>query len=497
MTDATETKTDASMPSTVSGVRLNEMGAFGLKRRDGVILEEPNKCLRYPQNLKTFKVMSRDPSIASALNLIEVMIRKVDWCVVPPRGKESDTEAWNVYADKIKFFEQCMHDMEDTWEDFISDVLSMLIYGYSVQEKVYKYRLGNSGKYPSRYNDGLIGWAKLPIRSQDTIDKWYFDKKGRKLVGCRQNLTGIADNDFYSILDQEKLKIRLPRKKFMLFRINPKRGNPEGRSPLISAYVPWKYKTTIEEYEAVGISRDLAGMPVIKLPPEYFASELDAEKASFMEYCTKVINNMNANRQAGLVFPKYIDPESRQDIFDFSLVGVTGGKNYDTDKVITRYESQILMSFLADVLKLGQGANGSFALADSKTNTLAMSIESILRQIKSVLNRDLVAQTYALNGWDAEEMVQIDHKKLQDDDIDNLSKFIQRCVSVGALEVDRDLSSWLRGRIGAPTVNENNPVNEDLLPNSQSKSGEGMKTAGQGTAKNPTGGDTSTSNKEK
>lgn len=466
-----------------------ENGALGLRISRDNIVEEARCDLRFPKSMQTFKVMSRDPSIAASVALIETLVRRVNWHFVAPEGYEDKD-----YLERVQFFNSCMRDMAEDFDDVINAALSFMIYGYSLHEKVFKVRSGKKGKYPSKYNDGLIGWAKLPSRSQDTIDKWYFDDMGRDLLGARQNMSLVEHNMRYPL---DKKEINLPRNKFMLFKYDSKRGNPEGRSPLLNAYVSWKYKTLIEEFEAMGVSRDMVGMPVISLPPDYFGEDADEDKQKFREYCEKIINDLNANNRAGVIFPRFIDPETKEDLFKFELAGVQGGKNYDTDKIIKRYEGQILTAFLADVLKLGQNGSGSFALADSKTNTLAMAVEGILKQIKTVINRDLVPQTYTLNQWDDLETVEISYGDIEELGLEEISSFVQRNVSVGAMECDKELSNYLRARLRVPPADEDKPVSESLLPKTQSKSGEGMKTAGEGTSNDFGGVDKSVNNKSK
>src|SRR5690606_31461676 len=90
--------------------------------------------------------------------------------------------------------------------------------------------------------------------------------------------------------------------------------------------------------------------------------------------------------------------------FDFQLLSVSSGKQYDTNTIITRWDNKILTALFADFLKLGQDQVGSFALAGAKTNLMAMGIEARLKEIADVINNDLVPQTFALNGWSTEEL---------------------------------------------------------------------------------------------
>lgn len=468
--------------------RQGEVGALGLRVISGRILEEPRRNLQFPESIKTFQIMMRDPSVAASINVIKMFVQTVDWQFKAPKGKENDP----LIKQRVEFFNSLMGDMEESWEDFISSILSMCIYGFSINEKVYKVRNGRKGKYKSRYNDGLIGWAKLPTRSQTTVDKWYFDEDCRNIIGFKQNLKSV---NYLADADVTKLERTIPRSKFMLFKYDDSCGNPEGRSPLINAYVPWRYKVQLEEFEAMGVSRDLVGMPKIGLPPDYLAEDADEDKKMFLEYCKTIINDQIANNRAGLIVPRFIDPETKEDIFEFSLVSRQGAKAYDTAEIIERYSKQIMMAFMSDILSMGQSKYGSHSLADNKTSILAMSCATILRHIRSVINRDLVAQTYALNMWDDEDHVEIDFSDIETPDLEVVSKFIQQTVAVGAIEVDKPMSNYLRSLLGLEPADESQKISEDLSPQTQSKAGEGYKTAGEGTAKSPSAINTSTANK--
>ncbi len=64
-----------------------------------------------------------------------MLIRGCSWDTQPGGNTPADEEA----AD---FVWQCMNDMTETWIDTISEILSMLTYGWSAHEIVYKRRMG-------------------------------------------------------------------------------------------------------------------------------------------------------------------------------------------------------------------------------------------------------------------------------------------------------------------------------------------------------------------
>jgi len=463
-----------------------ELGHIGLKSSAGQIRQEQFADLTYPKAAKTYHKMSYDPTIASALTVLADTIRRLEWEVVVPEGASQE---------KANFIKECMDDLDRPWKEYINEFLRMLVFGYNVNEKVFKRRKGNSrrNKSPSKYNDGKIGWKKLPSRDQQSLTKWLWDSSGRDLIGVKQNLSHVEGDRFSNNMAME---VNIPRSKFMLFRHNAQLDSPEGLSPLRHCYLPWRYKSTIEEYEAIGISRDMAGMPVVGLPPEYMSPNASGDKKEIFEYMQQVVANINANEQAGLVFPRFIDPDSKQDLFSFELLGISGGKQYETDVIVKRYEHRLLMTFLADVLLMGGDSAGSYALSDNKLSLMAVKIGAVLDQLTATLNRDLVGHTFVLNSWDDEVLPEINYKPFDTDSLDDIGKFVQRVVSVGAMEVDQGLSNKLRDLVELEEPEEGKPLREALLPETASKSGEGNKTAGEGTAKKPSGGNKDTSNRD-
>jgi hypothetical protein len=468
--------------SVAPKVRKGELSTVGLNIVNGMVYEEMRQELRYPQAVCTFKEMSYDPTISAANNAIKSMIRRLDWKV-----GFTDTDDLSPKQEQMKtFIEECMNDMDTPWADFINEALSILTYGYSIHEKVYKHRNGVNGKHKSRYEDGKLGWAKLPIRSQDTIYRWIYDSRGQRITHVEQDLSVVTS--YYGSsggkLGFPETKIEIPYNKVLHFRNDVQRGNPEGNSPLKSVYIPWKYKTKIEEYEAIGIARDMGGMPIVELPPEYMSETADAGKKAVYEYFQDVIRNIHANEQMGLIMPKFVDPDTKQDLFGFKLEGVSGGgKQYDTNKIIERYENKILMAYLADVLKLGQDASGSFALSDNKTNLLAVGIEAILKQILDIINRDLIPQTFLMNGEDvSQELPVITHGDLDNRELDQLGKFIQQTVTSGAMEVDEEFSEWTRKQIKAPMPNRERQVKGEMIGGGESQAGSGNGESGAGNS---------------
>ena len=170
--------------------RKGEVGRIGQKRYGGVFYEEFLPELRGRRGMAAYSEMAaNDDLVGAILYAIKMLIRQVDWNVAPGGASEKDQEA----AD---FVLECMADMQDTWTDTISEILSFLTFGWSAHEIVYKRRCGSSRdpRLNSKYNDSLVGWMKLPIRSQESLYQWEYDENDNlvALTRCRRRILSLS-----------------------------------------------------------------------------------------------------------------------------------------------------------------------------------------------------------------------------------------------------------------------------------------------------------------
>ena len=476
-----------AVDDTPDRFKLSESGYLGLNVFNGVSNDELKKELNFPNSVNTYKQMSYHGTINSALTLFENLIGKADWSFKPI--KDANQEELN----QAKIINEMMRDLTDqTWSEFISEALSANMYGFSVHEKVYRRRLKANG---SKYDDGLIGWKKLPIRNQETIEKFIFSEDGNEVKGVKQNLSAISDvyNRYSSRTNNEVI---LPRSKVMLFRAGKSNGDPFGKSMLRDAYLAWRFLSVIEEIEANGVAKDLAGLPVLKLPPQYLSSDASPEQKSIRAYYENVMRNLQLNQQSALILPQAHDPDTKQPLFDLELLSLNGSKAMDTSKIKEYYKNLILTSLFADILVMGQSGGGSNALGVIKNSLSATAAEAMLRKIRDVINTDLIKQTYELNGWNTSRMGAIDFDNLETEDLESFSKAVQRFASTSIIEVDRAVLNRVRESIGVDALPEDMEPDQEKLPAMTSRSGDGFKTAGEGTATSPSGADTSSGNLE-
>lgn len=414
-------------------IDYREVGSTGLKRFSGFIYEDFLQELTGPRAIQTYKEMSlNDATVASMLFAIKSLCRRVPWRVKCASELPQDQDAG-------EFLDSCMNDMSQTWIDTIDEILSMLEYGYSIEEIVYKRRCGDvfDPTMRSKHSDGRIGWRKLSIRSQDSVYRWQFDDHGG-IQGVEQ----LAPPHYYHVT--------IPIEKMLLFRTTVQKNNPEGRSLLRGAYRSWYNKKFIENIEGIGVERDLAGLPCALVPPEILSSGASEGEQALLANIKNIIVNIRRDEQEGVVFPMAYGPNDKP-MYELKLLSSGGQRQFDTDKIINRYDQRIAMTMLADFLFLGQNNVGSFALVDSRTNLFATAVGAQLDIIADVFNRYAIPRLFALNDFQISDYPTITHGDLESSDPKAIGDYIQKLAMSGApLFPNEELQKWLMKVINAP-----------------------------------------------
>lgn len=410
--------------------RFAELGKTGLKRWGGTVTEEFLPELKGIKGVKIYKEMAdNDPVIGAILFAIEMLFRQAEWRIEPA----NDTAGAQLAAD---FLESCLYDMSSTWDDSISEILTFLPFGWSYHEIVYKYRRGDTGEgsTQSKFEDNLIGWRKLPLRSQDTLYEWGFDESGG-IQGMRQ----MAPPDF-NIVD-------IPIEKAILFRTRANKGNPEGRSVLRNAYRPWYFKKRFEEIEGIGVERDLAGLPVITPPSnQNIWDRSNPLMVQMRAEAETLVRSIRRDQMEGIVKPNG---------WELELLASAGKRQMDVDKIINRYDQRMAMTVLADFILLGHTKVGTFSLASSKTDLFATAIGAWLDSICEVFNRYAIPRLFALNPKFAKaDMPKMTHGDVETPDLKELGAFIKDMTGCGILTPDIDLENFAREIAGLPEMQE-------------------------------------------
>lgn len=411
---------------------LVELGTTGLKRSSGFIREEFLRELQGQRGMKAYREMRDNSAIVGAcLGAIEMLIRQVSWCVEPYDSAITEDQK------RADFVDTCRTDMSSTWQEVISENLTMLPYGFAYHELVYKERGGdvNDPTRRSKYSDGLVGWRKIPLRAQDSlapVQPWIIDEAGG-IQAMRQQ----AEPDF-------KLRT-IPIEKALLFRPRTEKNNPEGRSVLRNAYFSWYFAKRIMEVEGIGIARDLAGLPVGWIPIECFDPDATPQARGVKEAMETIVQNVSRDEQEGVLLPLDYQPGTSNKRYDFTLLTTGGRRQFDTSVIIERYERRIAMTMLADFVLMGHEQVGSFALSSDKTALFAIALGGWLDAITEVYNTFAIPRLFALNGWPIDRCPRLKHGDIESPNLAALGDYISKLYGAGfQWGGDKELEAHLR-----------------------------------------------------
>ena len=416
---------------------------YGSLGRNSIFFEEFLPELRGIRGVQAYLEMSdNDATVGAILFAIEMLMRNVDFKVEPAGNTDKDKEA-------AEFVESCMNDMEETWADTLSEILSFMTYGWSYHEIVYKRRVGKSSSpiTNSKYTDGLIGWRKLPIRSQDTLYGWeYKDDDSDELLGMTQTPPPHYE------------QITIPIEKALHFRTRSRKNNPEGRSILRTAYRAYYFKKRLEEIEGYGMERDLAGFPVLYAPADLpIWDSGDPEMARTLARAEYIVSSIRRDAREGLVLP------GGENGWKLELISSGSRRQFDTNAIIDRYDKRIATSVLADFVMLGQQQVGSFALADNKTKIFALAIGTYLDVICEVFNNQGIPRLIDINGEHFKGITdypKMTHGDLDEKDLQVFATFVKEMVGAGVLQPDEALEDEVRRVGGLPERLETAPPAE-------------------------------------
>jgi len=427
--------------TTTTKLDMTEIGVTGLKHMNGMIFEERLRELQGELGYEVYSEMSdNDAVIGAVLFTIEMLIRNVKWRVEPFESKSPDAIA------KADFVTQNMNDMDRPWEEVISETLTMLIFGFAPLEQTFKRRNGlqrlQLNKDPidripnSRFNDGMVGWHKMSLRAQDTITRWKLADNG-DIQGFWQRAAPKFEENF------------IPIEKILLFRTTTKKNNPQGRSILRNAYRAWFFKKRMENIEGIGVERDLAGLPVAKVPPNLLSKSASQEEKATLEAIKRVVINIRRDEQEGVVFPMKFD-KNNNPLYALELLTTGGSRQFKTDDIIKRYRTDIALTVIADFILLGHDKAGSFSMHSSKTNLFASAIGAWMSSISSIHNRCSIPLLLQLNGMDLEEMPTLEFGDIESISLEELSKYITSLAGVGVDLSGEKMEAHLKKQANLP-----------------------------------------------
>lgn len=371
--------------------------------------------LRGKKAIRKYREMrDNDSTIGAVMYATEQVLRDVDLKVAPANDSpEAKREA--------DFVKSVLDDMDHTLDDHVAEALSCLSYGFAWFEVVYKRRVGpteRNDKKRSKYTDGRMGVRKIAMRAPWTVSRFDVDQKTGDVLGVYQEGSYSGSNKHY-----------IPARKSLYYRTTSLNGDPSGRSILRNAYTSYEYLNNLQAIEAIAVERELAGIPVARIPSEYLSADATPSQAAFRQNLEQILRDVKFNEQGYIITPSDTYPDkdgspTNIKLVDVELMSSSGNRNIDIDPIVRRYQHDIARSVLSEFLMLGS-QGGSYALSKSKTDLFLRALESYVQQIVDVLNKQLVERLWELNGLDYSLMPTIKAGDVAPHDLREIAGFLR------------------------------------------------------------------------
>ena len=371
--------------------------------------------LRGKKAIRKYREMrDNDSTIGAVMYATEQVLRDVDLKVMPANDSAEAKE-------EAEFVESVLDDMDHTLDDHIAESLSNLSYGFAWFEVIYKRRTGpteRSDKKRSKYTDGRMGVRKIAIRAPWTISRFDVDNQTGDVKGIYQDGSGYNNSNY------------IPTRKSLYYRTTTINGDPAGRSILRNAYTSYEYVNNLQSIEAIAVERELAGIPVARIPAEYLSGDATATQSGFVNNLQSILRDVKFNEQGYIILPSDTYPDkdgapTNQKLVDVELMSSSGSRNIDIDPIVRRYQHDIARSVLSEFLMLGGGNTGSYALSKSKTDLFLRALESYIQAIVDVLNKQLVERLWELNGLNYDLMPTIVAGDVAPHDLREIAAFLR------------------------------------------------------------------------
>ena len=406
------------MPKKLSETEAKKiLGVAGDNTHNGQIrADEFLPELRGKKAIRKYREMrDNDSTIGAVMYATEQVLRDVDLKVC---AANDSAEAQR----EKEFVESVLDDMDHTLDDHVAEALSSLSYGFAWFEVVYKRRGGPSFrdyKRYSKYTDGRIGIRKLASRAPWTVSRFHVDQKSGDVLGMYQEGSQFGNKHY------------IPVNKSLYYRTTNINGDPAGRSILRNAYTSYEYLNNLQAIEAIAVERELAGIPVARIPSEYLSSDATSTQAAIRADLQQVLRDVKFNEQGYIILPSDTYPDkdgspTNVRLLDIELMSSSGTRNIEIDPIVSRYQHDIARSVLSEFLLLGaHSAGGSYALSKSKTDLFLRALESYISSITDVLNKQLVERLWQLNGLSYDTMPYIEAGDVAPHDLREISAFLR------------------------------------------------------------------------
>ena len=376
---------------------------------------------------KTYQQMLTDPDIFSSIESRQTAIETAQSNATLEYDENSER---SVYL--YNWLKHCLANMKSTTRSIGRSASEVVFNGVAPFEL--STRLETKGEFVGTYVIDDVTYID-PL-TLDTIKPLEIVEGGRDIKYIRQRADAFKDSSgniksmYFATGNSKDIDFR----KVGMVSYGASQSRPLGTSSFDAAYVPWREKNLIQDYLLVGIQKDLAGTPVLRIPNQLFDDAKDTSSDAYktIEQLKTQMASLHSGDQAFMILPSdtFSENGSGVQLYDIQFQGVTGNsKNFDLVQIIEQKKKTIYQVLGASHLITGENGGGSYNLQEGKANIQANYAERDNILINEMWNKKFIPLLLRLNGFTDEKTSDIPvyiHGDVQELSIEEWSKGVQR-----------------------------------------------------------------------
>lgn len=414
-----------------------------------VVTGETNPSLIGTNKWRTYgKLIADEPIIATAMRYRLALGAKARWSA----ESVDDTPEAVEYQERL---EEILDDMRTPMPQVVQRSLLFADLGYSMQTWRAK-----------RRDDGTVGLHGIRPIAHRTVYRWETDEVGDVLGATQKS-------------PHDNIERYIPRTRMMYLADTALNDMPEGLGLLRHCVEASRVVSIYERLEGIGYQTDLSGIPVGRAPlgrirdailkgEDGYEGTTVAQHVSHLE---TFIKNRNKGPQLGVMLDSEVhrgeDAAKAPSGFhewDVQLLTAAAANQAAIHIAIMREIKMMALVFGVEGLLIGMESTGAYALAKDKTTQLMLVIESLLGQIRTAFDRDIVTPIWALNGWPEQYKPRMKTDPLQRKDVADVMGVLEGLARAGApLQPGDPAVDVARHSVDLPPAPEIDPAVESLL----------------------------------
>jgi len=336
-----------------------------------------------PEGLHRYRKMKmNDPIVGGLLLQIENIIRRLKWDV---QGENAD------------FVSQILKGLPGGVQGVNYEMSSAFCYGFYIGEQIWK------------MEDNRLILTDIAPRFQPSI---------HRINDVNGNVRQLTQQGTFDI----------PYSKCVHHMYFTENRAPYGTSILRHLYKPYYYKVSVEASEAVGIDRDLSGLPMMTAPEGFDFEQCDPESPNYdpaaaatLEWALNTVSNVRKDTTQGIVKPHG---------WELELIRGENRTNIPTNDIISRYNTEMAAGVLENFISLGAFATTNNANTEVNVRNFLRACDAYAETMSQTYNEQIIEPICRFNNINAPRF---SFTPVNTDTLGDLATFFARLVSNGII----------------------------------------------------------------